>query len=156
MVPVVQGDINTIKAVQKKAVRMVAGLHGNTYEEKCKELGLDTLERRRWIQDIMQTHKIIHGQDKLSRDKLFKFRSTALYTRTAADPLHLDQSRARQDIRRKVFKHRVVDSWNGIGHKQKARGLARFRTALKSYTIVADQKSDIHRKKSTSFCTTSS
>ena len=34
---------------------MISGLSGTTYEEKCKELGLDTLEDRRLQQDMLQT-----------------------------------------------------------------------------------------------------
>ena len=38
-------DTALIEKVQIKAVNMVAGLTGSTYEEKCKELGIDTV---RW------------------------------------------------------------------------------------------------------------
>ena len=36
-------DKALIEKVQIKAVNMVAGLTGSTYEEKCKELGIDTV-----------------------------------------------------------------------------------------------------------------
>jgi ribonuclease P/MRP protein subunit RPP40 len=45
--PWLQGDIDTLEKVQEKAVKMVAGLKGETYQEKCAELGLETLEKRR-------------------------------------------------------------------------------------------------------------
>jgi hypothetical protein len=38
---------------------MVTGLKGITYEERCAELGLETLERRRDIQDIVGYSLII-------------------------------------------------------------------------------------------------
>ena len=44
---------------------MISGLTGSTYEEKCKELGLDTLEERRRQQDLMQTYKIFGGKDRV-------------------------------------------------------------------------------------------
>jgi hypothetical protein len=50
---------------------MVPGLKGNSYEEKCEELGLETLERRRNIQDMAQVYKLVHGIDKVERVKLF-------------------------------------------------------------------------------------
>ena len=37
------GDKDTLEAVQRKAVKMVAGLVGTSYEERCRELKLDTL-----------------------------------------------------------------------------------------------------------------
>ena len=40
--------------VQQQAVKMISGLKGHTYEEKCKEIGLETLENRR--EDIDNRH----------------------------------------------------------------------------------------------------
>ncbi len=37
--------------VQKKAVGMVSGLKGKSYEERCAELGLETLETRKIKQE---------------------------------------------------------------------------------------------------------
>jgi len=39
-------DANLLESVQEKAVRNTSGLKGNTYEEKCIELGLETLAKR--------------------------------------------------------------------------------------------------------------
>jgi hypothetical protein len=44
--PWLQGDKDTLEKVQEKTVKMVAGLKGTRYLEKCAELGLDTLEKR--------------------------------------------------------------------------------------------------------------
>ena len=135
-------DINVLESVQRKAVRMVAGLEGTTYEDRCRELGLDTLERRRWIQDMTQTHKIIHRRDKLSPTKLFTLRESSVFTRTAEDPLHLDSARARLDIRRNCFSMRVVNNWNNIQYSDKSRGMARFRTALKNSPVPGGEPHD--------------
>ena len=47
-------DKLVIENVQKRAVNVISGLTGTTYEEKCRELGLDTLEDRRNKQDLTQ------------------------------------------------------------------------------------------------------
>ena len=39
-----QGDIDLMEKVQIRMVRMVSGLKGRNYQEKLKELGLQTLE----------------------------------------------------------------------------------------------------------------
>ena len=39
---------------QQQAVEMISGLKGHTYEEKCKEIGLETLERIR--EDMNNEH----------------------------------------------------------------------------------------------------
>jgi hypothetical protein len=61
MSPWTATDIETLEKVQEKAIRNTAGLKGKTYEEKCKEVGLETLAMRRNMQDLMQTFKIMHG-----------------------------------------------------------------------------------------------
>jgi ribonucleases P/MRP protein subunit RPP40 len=38
-------DIQRIEKVQEKALRMISGLKGTSYEEKCKEVGIETLEK---------------------------------------------------------------------------------------------------------------
>ncbi len=47
--------------MQEKAVKMVPGLSGKTYEEKCRELNLQTLQERRQLQDIALVHKFVNG-----------------------------------------------------------------------------------------------
>ena len=57
-------DKSTIEKVQIRAVNKISGLQGNTYEEKCLELGLETLEERRRKQDLAQACKILRGKDR--------------------------------------------------------------------------------------------
>ena len=44
-----------------RAVNLVSGRHGKTYEETYLELGLETLEERRRKQDLLQAYKILSG-----------------------------------------------------------------------------------------------
>jgi hypothetical protein len=41
--PWLTGDKEVLEKIQKKAVKIVAGFTANTYEERCAELGLETL-----------------------------------------------------------------------------------------------------------------
>ncbi len=50
--------------VQKRAVGMIKGLKSKTYEEKCRELDLDTLAIRREKADLIQVYKILNQIDK--------------------------------------------------------------------------------------------
>jgi ribonuclease P/MRP protein subunit RPP40 len=38
-----EGDKSVLEKVQEKALKMVSGIKAKSYEERCKELGLDTL-----------------------------------------------------------------------------------------------------------------
>jgi hypothetical protein len=55
--PCLQGDKYSLENDQEKAVKMVSGLKGTTYFEKCTELGLETLGPRRRNQDMALVHK---------------------------------------------------------------------------------------------------
>jgi ribonuclease P/MRP protein subunit RPP40 len=57
--PWLQGDKDTLERVQEKAVKMVASLKGANYLEKCAELGLETLEKRREDQDLALVYKFV-------------------------------------------------------------------------------------------------
>jgi hypothetical protein len=44
---------------KKKAVKMVSGLKSNLSQEKCEELRLVTIEKRRMDQDLALIHKML-------------------------------------------------------------------------------------------------
>jgi hypothetical protein len=97
--PWLQGDIDTLEKVQEKAVKMVSGLKGTTYQEKCKELGLNTLLERRDAQDMSLVHKFL--TEKSGSDM---FRQIAVNgragTRQAAGGHGLSVQYARTDPRK--------------------------------------------------------
>ena len=49
-------DMQVLERVLQQAVKMISGLKGHTYKEKCKEIGLETLENRREDIDMIQNH----------------------------------------------------------------------------------------------------
>jgi hypothetical protein len=106
--PWLQSDIQLLEKVQEKAVKMISGLAGNDYEEKCKELGLETLADRRVLQDMAQVYKLVHKVDRL---RLFNHVPEGR-TRLAADPLNMRQEPVRTDIRKHFFTQRVINHWN--------------------------------------------
>jgi hypothetical protein len=92
---------------------MISGLAGKDYEERCKELGLETLADRRVIQDMAQVYKLVHKVDKVDRLQLFNHVPEGR-TRLAADPLNMRQEPVRTDIRKHFFTHRFINHWNMI------------------------------------------
>jgi hypothetical protein len=117
------GDRTALEKVQEKAVKMVTGLKGITYEERCAELGLETLERRRDIQDMVETHRILcRPNDGYAAGILHQVRGDtgSARTRQTADPLNLIHQYARTEIRRNVFGVRVVEKWNKLSTTTKS------------------------------------
>ena len=69
--PQFRKDIDAMERVQRRAPRLIPGLARLSYEERLKETGLYTLERR-WLRgDMMEMFKIMKGTDKISADELF-------------------------------------------------------------------------------------
>ncbi len=93
-----------MEKVQEKAVKMVAGLKGANYLEKCAELGLETLEKRRSDQDLALVYKFVTKKDGQS---LFN-RQEGARTRQAAGGHELTVQNARTDPRKYAFAVRTV------------------------------------------------
>jgi hypothetical protein len=113
--PWAEQEKNQIEAVQKKAINWIPGLVGASYEEKCLELGLSTLEDRRWEQDMVQTYKIPR-------------------TRTANVYENLKMPRFRTEVRRNTFSIGVIKSWNSLPDSVKqADTVPKFKNGLREY-----------------------
>ena len=63
-------DIDAIERVQRRAARLIPGRARLNYEERLKETGLYTLERRRLRGDVIEMFNIMKGIDKISEDEL--------------------------------------------------------------------------------------
>ena len=73
--PWTAGDKVTLEKVQQKAVKMVSGLQGKTYEERLKELKMETLEERRHQADMKTVWNILHGHGNLKPETWFEKQS---------------------------------------------------------------------------------
>jgi hypothetical protein len=104
-----------LEKVQQKALQMVAGRRGLKSEDRCKELGLETLKQRRLQMDLMLAHKFIGGSI-VGRENLFKKmeRPDGVRTRQAMDPNSMVTQYARTDMMKFSFGVREVDSWNRL------------------------------------------
>ena len=99
---------------------MILGLQG-TYESKCQELGLDTLEERRRKQDLLQAYKICSGKDRVWPELLFTRvgENPDRRTRFTYDRLNITVKRSRLDKRKNSYAVRVAEEWNDLGQSAK-------------------------------------
>jgi hypothetical protein len=112
--PWLAGDKEVLEKVQEKAVKMVAGLRGSDYEERCAELGLETLEERRQSQDMALVHKMMNNGQGARMFEFARNDDNGVRTRRAAATHGLVVQFARTDIRKYSFAVRVVEPWNRL------------------------------------------
>ena len=105
-------DKDRLEKVQQRAVRAVSGLHGQSYEERLRELGLPTLEARRREMDMLQTYRIVNSD--CDSGKWFERADTRRATRAGGGKDNLLKKRSEHEFRRNFFSQRVRDEWNGL------------------------------------------
>ena len=88
----------------------------STYEDKCKEIGLETLEQRREKQDLLQTCKIFKTNNKNGDQSLLvrNKRQNGAATCSTTDPWSLVVPRSRLEIRKHSFTARAPVLWNKL------------------------------------------
>ena len=134
--PWLEQDIQILEKVQKRAVGMISGLRGENYEDKCKELKLETLQLQLDKQDLQEMYKIMTGTGELNPENLFKKPKirTGAVTRSADDPHHLPTPRTRLEIRKNFFTVRIVEKWNALPIEIKSLGkIQHFKRALNDH-----------------------
>ena len=101
-----------MERVQRRATRLILGLARLSYEERLKEIGLSTQERRRLRVDMIEMFKIMKGTNKISAEELF-----SSVNRTRGHSLRVKERRVKTIVKQGTFTQRVVNAWNGLSGK---------------------------------------
>ena len=89
---------------------MMYDLKGLKYASRLKQTKLTTLETRRIRSDLVETYKIFNGLEGLDRDSMFVLNHRI----SRGNVCKLLKKRARLDVKKFCFSHRVVEHWNSL------------------------------------------
>ena len=98
--PYLVQDLKALEKVQRRATKLVQGLHQLPYEERLRRLDLASVEERIRRGDLIETYKILTHQTGIEEEKYFVRNNTST---TRGHNMKLNVKRARTQIRAKFF-----------------------------------------------------
>ena len=109
--PQYRKDVELSERDQRRATKMIRALEHLSHEERLRQLGLFSLEKRRQWGDLIAAFQYLKGAYIQKGEWLF---TRVDSDRTRGNGFRRRQGMFRLDIRREFFTQRVVTHWNRL------------------------------------------
>ncbi|KFQ23661.1 hypothetical protein N331_04690, partial [Merops nubicus] len=121
-------DVELLERVQRRATKTIRGLGQLSYEDRLRELGLFSLEKRRLQGHLITTFQYLKEAYRKASEGLF---TRVCRDKTRGNGFKLEKGRFRLDIKKKFFNMRVTDHWNRLPRQVvEAQSLGTFKIRL--------------------------
>ena len=135
--PWTSADRDLLESVQKRAVRMISGLQGESYVDKLLEIGLPSLDHRRQRGDMIEVWKILNKVEDVDPAHWFVMaaESSSRMTRQTCCPLQIATPTYQHEFRKNFFSVRCVPKWNSLPDCVKlAKSIDMFKAEFDKYS----------------------
>ncbi|GAB0185771.1 hypothetical protein GRJ2_001042400 [Grus japonensis] len=112
--PQYKRDMELLEPVWRRATKMIRGLEHLCCEDRLRQLGFFSLEKRRLWGDLTPAFQYLKRACRKAAEGLF---TRACSDRTRGNGLKLKEGRFRLNIRKKFFCMRVVRHWNRLSRE---------------------------------------
>jgi len=109
--PLFKKDEELLKRVQQKVTRMMRGLEHLSYEERLRELGMFSLEKRRLRGDLINAYTYLKDGCQEDGARLFPVVPS---NRTRGNRQKVKHKRIHLNMRKNFFTLKVTEHWNRL------------------------------------------
>ena len=104
--------ISQIENVQRRATKLIPGMHNLTYRERLEKWELPTLQYRRYRGDMIEVYKMSHDfYETKTSNKLLDFEKAHPHN-IRGHPFKIVKLNCKKDVGKYYFKYRVTEQWN--------------------------------------------
>ena len=109
--------MKAIENVQRRETKIIPEIRDLTYANRLRHLNLPSIQYRQLRGDLIQTYKIVHDIDNVTKLDFFQANPS---TKTRKSYLKLEKEYARSTVRCNFLSNRVKNYWNDLSFEAKS------------------------------------